>query len=105
MVKVLDTLDDFKSTINGNEGKLVVIDFFATWCGPCVHLAPEFEKLAEEHTDVVFVKVDVDKNTEASEHVAITCMPTIFFYKNGEQVKKIEGADLDAIKETITNNK
>ena len=102
---MLDTLDDFKAAINGNEGKLVVIDFFATWCPPCVALAPEFEKLAEENDDVVFAKVDVDKNGDASSEVEITCMPTIIFFKNGEKVKRIEGADLDEIKQTVADNK
>ena len=51
MVKILDTLEDFQKAIADSADKLVVIDFFATWCGPCVRISPDIEKLAEDNTD------------------------------------------------------
>ena len=48
MVKVLETLDDFKAAIAGEDGNLVVVDFFATWCPPCVAIGPEFVALSED---------------------------------------------------------
>merc|ERR1712023_434740 len=64
--------------------KLVVVDFTATWCGPCQRIAPVFQKLAEEMPDVVFVKVDVDENEETAGECGIQAMPTFQYYKNGE---------------------
>merc|ERR1712230_83825 len=61
--------------------KLVVVDFTATWCGPCQRIAPVFAKLAEEMPDVVFVKVDVDENDETASACGIQSMPTFQFYK------------------------
>lgn len=55
--------------------KAIVVDFYATWCGPCVRIAPYVHKKAHE-TGVTLVKVDVDKNPEASERYKVTAMPT-----------------------------
>ena len=70
----------------------VVVDFTASWCGPCQRIAPVFAKLAEEMTDVVFVKVDVDENAEVAEECGIQSMPTFQFYKSGEKVHEFSGA-------------
>lgn len=74
-----------------------MVDFFAVWCGPCVRIAPKFADWSEEFPNVVFLKVDVDQLKETSESVAIQCMPTFKFYKNGEIVKSIEGASTSDI--------
>eukprot|EP01124_Arcella_intermedia_P022199 TRINITY_DN3260_c0_g2_i2.p1 TRINITY_DN3260_c0_g2~~TRINITY_DN3260_c0_g2_i2.p1 ORF type:complete len:617 (-),score=170.44 TRINITY_DN3260_c0_g2_i2:19-1869(-) len=87
------------------DSKLLIVDFFATWCGPCVALAPMFGDWSEEYPGVVFVKVDVDKVAETARHESIQCMPTLKFYKNGAVIETIEGLDVEKIKETITNNK
>ncbi len=75
----------------------VVIEFFATWCGPCKRIAPTYEKLAEAFTSVVFLKVDVDESPELVEQYNISAMPTFVFLKNGQVVKKVEGADMAAL--------
>lgn len=76
---------------------LVLIDFFATWCGPCKHIAPKFEELSKVYTNVTFLKVDVDESAELAEFFHIRAMPTFVFLRDGAIVKKIEGADLKAI--------
>lgn len=53
------TKDDFRSTVDDND--IVLVDFWAEWCGPCKSFAPVYEKVSEEHTDVVFGKVDTDE--------------------------------------------
>lgn len=77
----------------------VVIDFFATWCGPCKKIAPVFEKLAEVYPSIAFLKVDVDESGELAEMYGVQAMPTFLFVKDNVIVKRIEGADLRAMEE------
>lgn len=73
--------DVFEETIK--EG-VTLVDFFATWCGPCKMLGPVLEELSTEMTDVKFVKVDVDDNPELAEKFGIMSIPSVFLFKNGE---------------------
>jgi thioredoxin 1 len=75
----------------------VVIDFFATWCGPCKRIAPFFEQLADEYVGVTFLKVDVDESGELVNLFDISAMPTFVFLKNGQVVLKVEGADMKGL--------
>ena len=79
----------------------VVIDFFATWCGPCKHIAPKFEEMSKIFPSIVFLKVDVDESAEMVDKFNIRAMPTFVFLKNGSVVKTVEGADIRAIGETL----
>ena len=73
--------------------KLVVIDFWAEWCGPCKMVGPIIEQLDEEYSDKAVVgKVDVDNNDEATTKYSIRNIPTTIFIKNGEIVDKVVGA-------------
>jgi thioredoxin 1 len=72
----------------------VVIDFFATWCGPCKRIAPAFEKLSESLASIAFFKVDVDESPELVSQFDISAMPTFIFLKDGVEVKRVEGADM-----------
>lgn len=69
----------------------VLVDFFATWCGPCRMLAPELERVEEECKDVVIVKVDVDDCPQTAMKFLIDAVPTMYFFKNGEVFQKVEG--------------
>lgn len=75
-----------------NSGKPVLVDFFAEWCGPCKTMAPILKdvkaKLGEE---VSIIKVDVDKNQEASIKYAIRSVPTLILFKNGKEIWKQSG--------------
>lgn len=73
--------------------KLVLIDFWAEWCGPCKMVGPIIDQLSEEYKDRVVVgKVDVDNNDEATSKYGIRNIPTVLFIKNGEVVDKVVGA-------------
>ena len=76
-----------------NSNKKLVVDFTATWCGPCQRIAPTFKELSAEYKDILFVKVDVDEFEEVTEEMEITCMPTFLFLKNKKIIYKLEGAD------------
>jgi thioredoxin 1 len=69
------TLENFEQTINDND--TVFVDFWAEWCGPCRQFAPVFEAAAEEHTDIVFGKVDSDAQQELAGHFGIRSIPTL----------------------------
>lgn len=76
-----------------NSDKLVVIDFWAEWCGPCRMVGPIVEELAVEYADKAIIgKVDVDSNDDITSKYGIRNIPTILFFKNGEIVDKQVGA-------------
>ena len=75
------------------EEKLVVVDFYADWCGPCKMLAPVVEELAEELKDEVKIgKLNVDNSPETAQAFRVMNIPTILFLKNGTEVDKVVGA-------------
>ncbi|MDE6558946.1 MAG: thioredoxin [Muribaculaceae bacterium] len=65
-------------------GKPVVIDFWATWCGPCIKLGPVVEELAEKYPDVVIGKLNIDENDEIAGENRVRNIPTVLFFKDGE---------------------
>lgn len=71
----------------------VVVDFFATWCGPCKRLGPVFHQIAQEPSfqSVTFIKLDVDKNPGLTQQYGVTSMPTIIFFSNGKEINRTSG--------------
>lgn len=76
------TKDNFEDVITKND--LVIVDFWAPWCGPCKGFAPVFEAASEKYKDVVFAKVNTDEEQELAGHFAIRSIPTIMIFR--EQV-------------------
>ena len=85
------TKDDFSKEVISSD-KTVLVDFYATWCGPCKALAPVLEKIAENHPDDVKVfKVNVDEEEKLAMHFGITVVPTVIIFKNGKAVSSFSG--------------
>lgn len=105
MATALATKAEFNAAMANAENKLCVIDFTATWCGPCKAVAPKFHQLAEECKDALFFVVDVDVNGETAEECGVQSMPTFKFYKAGKDVHTVSGGDLEAIKTNIAKFK
>ena len=73
------TQENFESTVNGNP--MVIIDFWAPWCGPCKGFAPVYEKASESHPDVVFAKVNTDEEQELAGAFNIRSIPTLMVFR------------------------
>ncbi len=69
----------------------VVIDFFATWCGPCMRLSPLIEEVAESHPEITFVKVDCDKLGKVAAHYNVYSIPDLRYIENGKEVRSQVG--------------
>jgi thioredoxin 1 len=87
MVKQINS-NEFKEVIK--EGK-VVVDLFATWCGPCKKLSPILDEISEEIETTNFYKIDVDDNQDVAREYSVMSIPTILIFENGELSNKIVG--------------
>uniref|UniRef100_A0A1B6GKE4 Thioredoxin n=1 Tax=Cuerna arida TaxID=1464854 RepID=A0A1B6GKE4_9HEMI len=96
---------DLEAKLKEAGNNLIVIDFFATWCGPCKMIAPQIETMAEEFQDVMFLKVDVDECEGIAAFYEITSMPTFVFIKNNKKLEAFAGANAEKLKETVNKYK
>eukprot|EP00126_Sphaerothecum_destruens_P013980 Sdes_comp23959_c0_seq1m22061 len=87
------------------EHKYVMADFYATWCGPCRLIAPHIASLAASHTDVCFVKIDVDNCEELASTYEVSAMPTFIFFVGGQKSEVLVGANKDALTNLVLTNK
>lgn len=90
MAQVISS-EEFNNLVQNTEG-ISVVDFFATWCGPCKMLAPVFEQVGEEmKNDATFLKVDIDQSLELAQQFNISTVPTMMIFKNGKPVETLVG--------------
>jgi thioredoxin 1 len=109
------SLDTLESTIE--ENKIVLIDFWADWCGPCKSFAPTYEKVSEEFENIVFAKVDTEAHQELAAQFQIRSIPTLVVFKDQigifaqpgalpedalrDLIGQIEGLDMDEVRKEI----
>ena len=84
------TAQEFEATVTGND--IVLVDFWAAWCGPCRQFGPVFESASEQHPDIVFAKVDTDAEQQLAAAAQITSIPTLMAFKQGNLVFSQPGA-------------
>lgn len=84
------------------EGKIVIANFSASWCGPCRIIAPYYTELSEKYTSLMFLTIDVDELTEFSTQWDIKATPTFFFLRDGQQIDKLVGANKPELQKKIT---
>jgi len=93
--------DQFRELLRNSGSKLVVVDFYATWCGPCMQCAPQYAALSSKYTNVVFLKVDVDKHRGIASSSGVKAMPTFMLYKNNTKITEFSGADMNKLEQLI----
>ncbi|WP_078120267.1 thioredoxin [Thiosocius teredinicola] len=74
------TKDNFEEVVTNNE--FVIVDFWAPWCGPCRSFAPTYEKVSEDHPDIVFAKVNTEDEQEIAGHFQIRSIPTLMIFRD-----------------------
>ncbi|TEA36695.1 hypothetical protein DBR06_SOUSAS310103, partial [Sousa chinensis] len=84
----------FQEALNSAGEKLVVVDFSATWCGPCKMIKPFFHSLSEKYSNVVFLEVDVDDCQDVASECEVKCMPTFQFFKKGQKAHSVVISDI-----------
>lgn len=104
-MKSINSPNEFKTLIN--ESSLVLVDFTATWCGPCKRIKPTIKALQSEYTNVVFCEIDVDENQDICQIYNISSMPTFLFFKNGKPVDNltVTGANEQSIRKSLSQLK
>lgn len=118
MATVNLTKDTFEKTIL--DGDIVLVDFWAEWCGPCKMFGPTFEKVSEQHPNITFAKVDTEAEPELAGYFQIRSIPTLMAFKEQigvfsqpgalpedalvDLIDQIEGLDMDAVREEIEND-
>lgn len=95
----IETADGFKETIAKNP--VVVVDWFATWCGPCKLIAPQIAKWSQSIPSIHFAKVDVDALPDLAQEYSVRAMPTFHIFKDGEKVDEYVSANPPALLKVI----
>jgi thioredoxin 1 len=97
------TMQDWAALLADKKNKVIVVDFYATWCGPCKTAAPIYHRMSQEpeFQNVTFRKVDVDKAADVAKACAITAMPTFQVFVDGKVVKTIQGWNEGGLKAAI----
>ena len=86
-----------------SEGKKVLVDYWAEWCGPCKALIPRLESIESQYPNVAFVKVNVDENMDSALDLGIRSVPTVIIYDGEKLISRTQGASADTFYKEILN--
>ncbi len=97
----ITTEDEFDRLLNADV--LIVGDFYALWCKPCLQIAPALSKWAlnDYRTNVIFMKINIDKNEDLANRFSINLLPTFVFFKQGKEISRLSGGDLTNLRNEI----
>lgn len=96
----LTSKKDFDSAMESKD-QVMIVDFFATWCGPCKVIAPQVVKMSDDHPTARFYKLDVDEVPDVAQELGIRAMPTFVLFKNGEKISEVVGANPKALEAAV----
>jgi len=96
----LEKASDFQTALEDKD-TVIVLDCFATWCGPCKIIAPKVVEFSNTYPQAKFYKIDVDEVPDVAEKLGIRAMPTFMIFKNGEKVGEVVGANPKALEAAI----
>ena len=85
-------------------GNKILVQYTASWCGPCRQLSPRLANISSSYDNIAFVKIDVDENMELAQNLLIRSVPTVIIYKGEEILNRSQGAQPDGFYKDILNN-
>jgi len=100
----ITSLAQLDAILDKSPAKLTVIDFHASWCGPCHAIAPAYEALSKQHANVNFLKCDVDAAQDVAGRYSISAMPTFVFLKGQRKVDQVRGANKAALESAVKSH-
>lgn len=100
----LSAKSDYQKALEESQERLVVVDFFATWCGPCKVIAPKIVEYSAQFPEARFYKLDVDEVCDVAQELGIRAMPTFLLFRNGEKICEVVGANPKALEAAIRSN-
>ncbi|EPS26868.1 hypothetical protein PDE_01808 [Penicillium oxalicum 114-2] len=99
-IEAISSKQEFLDKILNSDG-LIVLDAWAPWCGPCRLIAPKIEEFSQEYPNVQFYKVDVEAVPDVAQEIGARAMPTFYFFKKGEKINEVIGANPGAVRSGI----
>ncbi|KNA12694.1 hypothetical protein SOVF_123640 [Spinacia oleracea] len=103
----IHSTDQWNSHLESSKhsAKLMVVDFSASWCGPCQYMEPIVKDFSTKYRDIEFVKIDVDELADVASEFGVDAMPTFVFFRKGKEVDRLIGANKGELRERITKHR
>jgi len=102
-VQELTSMEECQHVCTNIPNKIIVLDFSATWCGPCKRIYPILQQLSLEYPNALFYKIDIDQLADAATHFGIESVPSFKFIYNNKIVAEFSGADTQKLKQTLAD--